>query len=488
MITTFPGRRRAEYRVLNSGATRSHYCLAATAMTRSTSSLSSAKNGNRFSHRLDDLKTLASDVLVHARKRGASACDVDVSEGFGQSVTVRRDEVETVEYNRDKGIGVTVYLGQQKGYASTSDFSAKALRETVDAALDIARFTAPDPCAGLAEAELLATASPDLDLYHPWTIDVAAAIDLARRCEQAAFAVSPLVSNSEGATVSTQEAQFVSANSLGFMGGYPTSRHYIASSVIVGEGDAMQRDDWYSTARDGAALAAPEAIGDYTARRALSRLGARKIRTCTVPVLFEAPIAAGLIGSFVHAVSGGALYRQSSFLQGCLGQQVFPEFVAISERPHLRQGLASSAFDNDGVATRDREVVRNGVVEGYFLSVYTARKLGLQTTGNAGGCHNLIVKAGEHDFAGLLRNMGRGLLVTELLGHGINYVTGDYSRGAAGYWVEGGRIAHPVEEITIAGNLREMFRSIVTIGNDVVCRGSKQVGSILVDGMKIAGN
>ncbi|MFA7290801.1 MAG: metalloprotease PmbA [Rhodocyclaceae bacterium] len=443
---------------------------------------------SRFSHRFETLQQLTRDVLAHARKQGASACDVDVSEGFGQSVTVRQGAVETIEYNRDKGIGVTVYLGQQKGYASTSDFSGAALKETVEAALNIARFTAADPCAGLADAALLAKDAADLDLYHPWGVSVESAIDLARRCEAAAFAVSPLVTNSEGASVSTQEAQFVSANSLGFMGGYPSSRNYIACSVIAGKGDSMQRDDWYSSARSGAALAAPEEIGDYAARRALSRIGARKIRTCQVPVLFEAPLASALIGSFVHSVSGGALYRKSSFLLDSLGTQVFPEHMAISERPHLPRGLASSPFDSDGVATRDREVIVNGVLQGYFLSVYTARKLGMQTTGNAGGSHNLIVQPGDLDFRGLLQKMGRGLLVTELLGHGVNYVTGDYSRGAAGYWVEGGEIRHPVEEITIAGNLRDMFRNIVAVGNDTLCRGSKQVGSILVERMKIAGS
>ncbi|MDQ5880842.1 MAG: PmbA protein [Pseudomonadota bacterium] len=450
--------------------------------------MSRAAKDSRFSHRFDTLQQLSRDVLAHARKKGATACDVDVSEGFGQSVSVRHGEVETIEYNRDKGIGVTLYLGQQKGYASTSDFSSAALKDTVDAALNIARFTAADPCAGLAEKELLARTAPDLDLYHPWDLPVESAIDLARRCEAAAFAVSPLVSNSEGASVSVQEAQFVSANSLGFMGGYPSSRNYISCSVIAGEGDAMQRDDWYSTARSGAGLAAPEAIGDYAARRALSRMGSRKIKTCQVPVLFEAPLAAALIGSFVHAVSGGSLYRKSTFLPDSLGTQIFPQHMAISERPHLLQGLASSPFDNDGVATRDREVVVDGVLQGYFLSVYTARKLGMQTTGNAGGSHNLIVRPGDLDFSALLKKMNRGLLVTELLGHGVNYVTGDYSRGAAGYWVENGQIQHPVEEITIAGNLRDMFKNIVAVGSDTLCRGSKQVGSILIERMQVAGS
>jgi len=446
---------------------------------------------SRFSHRFETLQELARDVLVYAAKQGASACEVDVSDGFGQSVTVRCGEVETIEYNRDKSIAVSVYLDQRKGQASTSDFSPTALRETVDAALNIARFTAADPCAGLPDASLLATDTgslPGLDLYHPWLLSVEAAVDLARRCEQAAFALSPQISNSEGATVSIQEGQFVSANSLGFMGGYPTSRHYLSCSVIAGENDAMQRDDWYSIARDQAAIASPESIGERAAQRALSRLGARKLKTRKCPVIFEAPLATGLVGSFVHAISGGALYRKTSFLVDSLGRQLFPDFVQISERPHIRGGFASSPFDDDGVATHDREVVKDGVLQGYFLSTYSARKLDLQTTGNAGGAHNLLVQPGRHDLKGLLREMGTGLLVTELLGQGVNYVTGDYSRGAAGYWVEKGEIAYPVEEITIAGNLREMLRGIAAIGNDIEVRGSKQVGSILVERMTIAGN
>jgi PmbA protein len=441
-----------------------------------------------FSFAEQQLRDVAAEILDYAKSRGASACETDVSEGYGQSVSVRRGEVETIEYNRDKGIGVTVYLGQQRGYASSSDFSRDALRATVDAALSIARFTAPDPCAGLPEAKLLATAFPDLDLFHPWPLSVEEAIELAQRCEGAAFAVSPLIRNSEGASISTQQSHFISANSLGFMGGFAGSRHYYSCSVIAGEGDAMQRDDWYASQRDGADLCQPEAVGEYAARRALSRLDARKIKTCEVPVLFEAPLAAGLIGSFVHAVSGGALYRKSSFLEGSLGKPVFSKNVQISERPHLPKAMASSAFDDDGVATRDREVVENGVVKGYFLGTYSARKLGMQSTGNAGGAHNLIVKPGTRDFEGLIKHMGRGLLVTELLGHGLNYVTGDYSRGAAGYWVEQGEVRHPVQEITIAGNLKEMFRNVVDIGNDVLTRGSKQVGSILVGRMTVAGD
>ncbi|MFN3883188.1 MAG: metalloprotease PmbA [Rhodocyclaceae bacterium] len=445
---------------------------------------------SEFTFSLDRLRELAADVLRHAQRLGASACETDVSEGIGQSVTVRKGAVETIEFNRDKGVGVTVYLGKRRGHASTSDFSPASLQATVEAALSIARFTAEDDAAGLPEAELLATEMPDLDLYHPWGLTVEEAIALAQRCEAAAFAVSPLVSNSEGATVSSHAAQFVSANSMGFMGGYPSTRHFISCVPIAQRGDEMQRDDWYSAHRDPADLSSPEAIGDYAARRALSRLGARKLETRQCRVMFEAPLAAMLIASFVHAASGGSLYRKASFLVDALGKRIFPDWMRIEERPHLPKGLASSPFDDDGVATHDRTVVADGILQGYFLSTYTARKLGLQTTGNAGGSHNLIVSPSPDapaDFAGLLEAFGTGLLVTELLGHGINYVTGDYSRGAAGFWVENGEIAYPVHEITIAGNLKEMFAGIEAIGRDTVTQGARTVGSIVVNRMTIAG-
>jgi PmbA protein len=440
-----------------------------------------------FSYSHATLQQLSEDVLKHAKAKGATACEVDVSEGFGQSVTVRCDEVETIEFNRDKGIGITIYSGQRKGYASTSDFSAQALRETVEAALDIARFTAEDDCAGLADAALMAKDYPELDLYHPWALTVEEAIETARRCEQAAFEASPLVSNSEGASISTQQAHFVSANSIGFMGGYPTSRHYISCSVIAGEQDAMQRDDWYTTHRDAAHLDEASKVGRIAAERAIARLGGRKVKTGEFPIILEAPLAGGLLGSLVHAASGGALYRKSSFLLDHLGKKVMPDFVHIAERPHIKCGLGSASFDSDGVATKDRDVVTNGILQGYFLSTYTARKLGMQTTANAGGSHNLIIQPGDLDLEGLMAKMGRGLLVTELLGHGINYVTGDYSRGAAGFWVEDGKIAYPVEEITIAGNLKAMLAGIVAVGNDVQIRGSKITGSILLDRMTVAG-
>ncbi|HQS57237.1 MAG: metalloprotease PmbA [Gallionellales bacterium 35-53-114] len=440
-----------------------------------------------FSYSSETLRQIAQDLLQYARQQGATACSAEVSDGFGQAVTVRQGEVETIEYNRDKGLGVSVYIGQQRGSASTSDFSPQAVRDTVDAALNIARFTAVDDCAGLPEPEMLATEFPDLDLYYPWSLDVDGAIALANRCEQAAFATDKRVKNSEGASVNVHESQFVYANSLGFVGGYPTSRHSVSCSVIAGKNAAMQRDYWYSEARDPADLLAAEEIGRITAERTVRRLNARKLATMQVPVLFEAPIAASLLGHFVGAVSGSSLYRKSSFLLDQLGQPVFSSNIRIDDVPDIRKGLASGSFDGEGVRTQRRTIVENGVLQGYFLGTYSARKLAMRSTGNAGGTHNLIVKPGELDFQGLLKQMNRGLLVTELLGSGVNGVTGDYSRGAAGFWVEHGEIQYPVEEITIAGNLKEMYKHIVAVGNDVLVSGSRQCGSILIENMMVAG-
>lgn len=449
------------------------------------------KNGGRFTYTQEQLRDFAAQVLAHARRLGASACECDVSEGNGLSVTVRKGAVDTVEHNRDKGIGVTVYLGERpgarRGHASTSDFSAAALAQTVEAALAIARHTAVDDCAGPPEPDLLAREAADLDLYHPWPLETEQAIDIARRCEAAAFALSPLVRNSEGASVSAQHAQFVFANSLGFMGGFPTSRHSLYLAVIAEDARGMQRDDWYSAARVPAELADAEALGRYAGARALARLGARRLNTRQAPVLFEAPQAAMLLGSFVSAASGGSLYRKATFLADCLGQPVFAPGVTIEERPHEPRALASTPFDDEGVQTRSRTVVRDGVLEGYFLGCYSARKLGLRSTGSAGGNHNLVLEPDGPDLRGMLQRMRRGLLVTELLGHGVNLVTGDYSRGAAGYWVENGEIAYPVEEITIAGNLKEMFRGIAGVGSDIVVRGSRRSGSVLLQNMTIAG-
>ena len=441
-----------------------------------------------FSHSADQLAQIAKDVLDYAVKRGASAAETEVSEGTGQTVTVRQGEVETIEYNRDKGIGVTVYIGQQRGHASTTDFSPQAVRDTVDAALSIARFTAADECAGLADPDRLARDIPDLDLWHPWGLPVERAIELATACEKAGFAVDKRLTNSEGATVSTQGSHFIYGNTLGFMAGYPGSRHGLWCALIAGKNDKMQRDDWYETSRDSGELPDPASVGRRAGERAVRRLGARKIATTQAPVLFEAAVASSLLGHFVSAVSGGNLYRKSSFLLDSAGKPVFAPLVDIREEPHVRSGLASAPFDEEGVATRVREVVKGGVVQGYFLGSYSARKLGLASTGNAGGNHNLELRDTGADFAGLLKAMGTGLLVTELMGHGVNAVTGDYSRGAAGFWVEKGEIAYPVQEITIAGNLKDMFRGISAVGNDVVRRGSRNCGSILIDRMTIAGD
>ena len=452
-------------------------------------SLHSAKimASNPFSYTDDTLKQLVTDALSHAKSRGATAADAEVSEGFGQTVTVRQREVETIEYNRDKGIGVTVYIGKQRGHASSSDLSPQALRDTVDAALAIARYTATDDCAGLADPERLAREFPDLDLIHPWDMPVERAIEMAQACEAAGFAVDKKVSNSEGATVSTQQSHFIYGNTNGFLAGYPSSRHSIWCALIAGKGDGMQRDDWYETVRDPADLPAPESIGRKAGERAIARLKARKVPTEQVPVLYESGVAASLMGHFVSAVSGGSLYRKSSFLLDSLGKAVFSPNVQMTDLPLIPKGLASGAFDEEGVATQARDIVKDGVVQGYFLASYSARKLGMQTTGNAGGNHNLIMKDTGEDFAALLKKMGRGLLVTELMGQGVNAVTGDYSRGAAGFWVEDGAIVYPVQEITIAGNLKTMFKNIVAIGNDVSRRSSRQCGSVLVEGMTLAG-
>jgi PmbA protein len=450
----------------------------------------------RFTHSLAQLKELAQSVLDAARAAGASACECEVSEGSGLSVTVRMGEPETIEHNRDKGLGITLYFGDRpnarRGHASTSDFSPAALKSAVQAAAAIARKTAVDDCAGPPEPEALARASDlarlDLDLYHPWPLGTEEAIRIARRTERAALALSKKIRNSEGATVSAQHAHFVLANSHGFLHGFPTSRHTLSLSVIAEDKGLMQRDDWYSAARAPREVADPEALGRYAGRRALARLGARKIPTCQAPVLFEAPVAAGLMGTFVAAASGGNLYRNSSFLVGALGKEVFAKGVTLEERPHEPRALASSPFDDEGVATRRRAVVRDGVLEGYFLGSYSARKLGLASTGSAGGNHNLVLAPTGPELEGMLRKLGRGLFVTEMLGQGINLVTGDYSRGAAGYWVQDGAIAFPVEEVTVAGNLKDMFRGIVAAGRDTVVRGAQHCGSVLIDNMTIAGS
>jgi PmbA protein len=443
----------------------------------------------RFSYSLAQLQEMSDRVLQLAKDAGASAAEAEVSLGFGQNVSVRMNETETIEYNRDKGVSVSVYFGQQRGHASTSDLSPQALYDTVSAACNIARYTAKDEFCGLADANLMAKKIPDLDLHHPWVLNVDQAIDLAKVCESEARGVDARITNSEGAAVSTYEGMFAYANSHGFNGGYATSRHSLSCSVIADDGqDNMQRDYWYSTARDAKDLETAEYVGRLAGERTVRRLGSQRIKTAQVPVMFDASISAGLISHLISAISGGSLYRKSSFLLDSLGTQVMSPHITIEEQPHLLKGLSSSPFDNEGVATYPRTLVKDGVLEGYVLSSYSARKLGMTTTANAGGNHNLIVSHGDLDFNGMLKAMGTGLLVTELLGHGVNMVTGDYSRGAAGFWVENGVILHPVEEITIAGNLREMFKQIVAVGSDVLIQGSKQVGSVLIENMTVAGD
>lgn len=428
-------------------------------------------------------------ALDLARGLGASDAEAECSASVGQSVTVRLGEVETVEYNRDKALAVTVYFGQRRGNASTSDLSADSIRRTVEAACAIARHTAPDEAAGLPDAaRLYRGEAPGLDLFHPWGLTVEEAIAAARETEAAARAVDARITNSEGATVSSWDADFVFANSLGFAGGFPSSRASIGCGVVATEGDSMQRDYWYSAERDPARLEAAAAVGRRAGERAVRRLGARRVATAEVPVLFEASVAGSLVGHFVSAASGSSLYRRSSFLVDAAGKPVFSPLVTIAEEPHLPGAMGSCWFDGEGVATQPRRIVDAGVLTGYFLSSYSARKLGLETTGNAGGSHNLVVAPGDEDFAGLVRAMGRGLVVTELMGQGVNPVTGDYSRGAVGFWVEGGEIRYPVEEVTIAGNLAQMYRAIAAVGRDVLVRGSRATGSILVERMTVAGH
>jgi PmbA protein len=447
-----------------------------------------------FAYSRAQFQQLVDDALKIARSLGASDAAAEVSEGAGLSVSVRKGALENVERNRDKSIGVTVYLGQRRGNASTSDFSPAALDQTVRAAYDIARFTAEDPMAGLPEEADLATpaqAARDLDLIHPWAIDAERARELALRCEAAALATDRRITNSEGAGVSAQQSHFFMGNTRGFRGGYASSRHGLSVSPIAGRGNAMQRDYWYSSMRDPAELAAPETVGRYAAERALSRLHSRKIATCEVPVLFESTLASGLVGAFVQATSGGSLYRKATFLEGSLGQAVLAPHLDLDENPLVAKGKGSAPFDDEGVATRARRVVDAGVVQGYFLSSYSARKLGMKTTGHAGGAHNLVLTSRQtqpgDDLDAMLAKLHRGLFVIELMGQGVNGVTGDYSRGAAGFWVEGGRIAYPVHEVTIAGNLRDMLKGIAAVGADAYTSGSRTTGSVLIERMKVAG-
>ena len=453
-----------------------------------------------FQYGRSQFEELVDLALGHAKKLGASDAGAEVSEGAGLSVSVRKGELENVERNRDKSLGVTVYIGQRRGNASTSDFSPAAVRQTVQAAYDIARFTAEDPAAGLPDAQDIADTYPELDLFHPWAINSEEALNIALACEAAAFATSKKISNSEGAGVSAQQSHFFTAHMRGgergrpgiFSGGYASSRHSLSVAPIAGKGAHMQRAYWYSSQRSPQELATPEAVGRYAAERTLARLNSRKIATTECPVLFESPMAAGLLGAYVQATSGGALYRKTTFLEGSLGKRVMAKHLDIVEDPHVVNGKGSAPFDDEGVRTQSRKVLSAGKVQGYFLSTYSARKLGMRTTGNAGGSHNLtltsrLTQPGD-DLKAMLKKLGRGLFVTELMGQGVNYVTGDYSRGASGFWVENGEIAYPVHEITIAGNLKDMLQGIETVGADAYNYGAKTVGSILVNKMKVAGS
>ncbi len=445
-------------------------------------------------HRSDDmtqrqahLQQLVEDLLSEAKRQGASSAEAAVSSDAGLSASVRMGEVETIEHTRDNGLGISVYFGQRKGSASTSDLSPQAIIDTVQAACSIARYTSEDDCAGLADAELIAQDIPDLDLYHPWDIKVDTAIELGKECEAAALDYAPQINNSDGATLSTHSGLHVYGNSHGFIGGYPSSRHSLSCSVLGQDEQGMQRDYWYTSGRAASDLQGADEVGRKAGERTLARLGARKIGTRQSPVIFQADMAVGLLRNLIGAISGTALYRQSSFLLDHLGKQIFPEFVHIHENPLLPRGLASAPFDAEGVATRARDIVDQGVLQGYALSSYSARKLGMQTTGNAGGVRNLTIEQGELDLAGLLKKMDRGLLVTELMGQGINMVTGDYSRGAAGFWVEDGEIQYPVQEITVAGNLKQMFMQLLAVGRDIDPRTSVRTGSWLIESMTIAG-
>lgn len=434
------------------------------------------------------LEAMAQDIIARARAAGADQVEAGISIDAGLSVTVRLGEVETLEFNRDRVLGLTVYVDRRKGTATTADFGPESIAATVQAAVDVARYTSPDPCAGLADPDRLAREIPDLDLYHPWEPAPEQAIELARECEAAARAVDTRIDNSEGATVASYVGLRVKANSHGFRGSYRTSYHSISCSVIGRQDEEMQRDYWSTAARDRADLESPAAVGRRAGERTVRRLGTRRLSTRTAPVIVAAESAGSLFGHFINAISGSSLYRKSSFLLDHLGKPVFPDYLRIHEQPHLPKALGSAPYDSEGVATHARDIVTGGILQGYVLNSYAARKLGLQTTGNAGGVHNLIIEPGTRDLAGLLREMGTGLLVTEFIGFGVNIVTGDYSRGAAGFWVENGEIAYPVDEITVAGNLRDIFMGITEIGNDVDLRGNIRTGSVLIDHMMIAGS
>jgi PmbA protein len=436
---------------------------------------------------INQLKNLVQDLLDESKKQGATSAEAGLSIDSGLSVTARLGEVETIEHHCDQGLGITVYIGKKKGSASTNDFSPNSIKETVKAACSIAGFSSEDEYAGLPDKECLATDFPGLDRNHPWEIEANDAVELAIECEDAARSYHTEINNSEGATVDSHQGIRVLGNTLGFLQGYQSTRHSISCSVLGERDGDMQRDYWYSVSRKSDQLESAKSIGIKAAERTIRRLGARSLSTRQSPVLYSAEMASSLIGSLIGAISGGSLYRKSSFLLDSLGQQILPEFIHIHEQPHLLMALGSSAYDAEGVSTMTRDIVKDGVLEGYVLSSYSARKLKMVSTGNAGGVHNLTVDSGDNDFSAMLKQLDTGLLVTELMGQGVNRVTGDYSRGAYGVWVEKGEIQYPVEEITIAGNLKDIYKNIVSVGSDVDYRGNIRTGSILVEQMAIAG-
>jgi PmbA protein len=434
------------------------------------------------------LQNVLQDILVKATQKGASSAEVGTSIDMGFTTVVRMGEVETVEYHRDKAVGVTVYFGQRKGSASTSDLSFKSLEETLEAACSIAKYTSEDPYAGLAEKDLMAWAYPDLDLYHPWDLTVEQSIAMATQCEAVGRGYDKRIMNSEGVSINTSRGIYGYANTHGMLGGYPITRHSISCTLIASESGQMQRDYDYTVARAPLELLSYEEVAKKAAKRALRRLKAQRLPTKKVPVIFVANMARGIIGSFLAAIRGGNLYRKSSFLVNALGKKIFPNHISLKEEPHLKKALGSVPFDQEGVATHPRVLVDEGILQGYVLDSYSARKLGLQTTGNAGGIHNLLMTSSDKDFHGLLKAMGRGVVITELMGHGVNILTGDYSRGMFGFWVENGEIQFPIEEVTVAGNLRDMLQKIVLVGNDVDIRGAIRTGSIFIEEMTIAGS
>jgi len=442
---------------------------------------------NALTDNQEELTRIIDSVLSQAKEMGASSAEADIGVGSGLSANVRKGEIDKLEYERDKGLSITVFIDGQKGNSSTSDFSDAAVKQSVKAAIGIARYASRDEFAGLVEPELMATEFPDLDLYHPWDISPEAAIDLAIECEQSAFDADKRISNSDGSVVSTYSGLNLYGNTNNFIHGWNWSSHTIDCTVIAEDSSGMQRDGWYSKARDYNNLQSVKEISQEAARRTVSRLGSRKLTTRQAPVIFEAPVASGLFSAFITAISGGSLYRRASFLLDKKGEQIFADHINIRERPFIKKALGSAPFDNDGVATREHDIIKDGILKEYVLSGYSARKLGLQTTGNAGGVHNLVVESGKDSLDDLMKKMGTGLLITDMIGFGVNQITGDYSRGASGFWVENGELAYPVEEITVAGNLVDMYKNIISIANDIDPRGNVLTGSVFMDTMTIAG-